>query len=273
MRDVRGDDIGMIFQEPMTALNPMLTVGFQVTEALRRHRGMSAAEARTEALRLFDLVRIPDAGAPARRSTRTPFSGGHAPARDDRDGHGLPPEAPDRRRADDRARRHHPGADPLALDDLQKRDRHGGHVHHPRHGRRGRDRRPRGGDAEGRQGGGRAGARGLRRPARALHAHAARLGAPSRRAGRHDDAAALRRPRRGRAGRRAAGAGQARRDDPRRRRPRHALPGSRRTPRAPGRQGARRGERLIPGPGGRDAGAGGRIRAAASPRPAARCCG
>ncbi|GHD50072.1 ATP-binding protein [Thalassobaculum fulvum] len=75
MRDVRGGDIGMIFQEPMTSLNPVLTVGFQVSEALRRHRGMSVADADREALRLFDLVRIPDA---ARRFAEFPhtFSGG-----------------------------------------------------------------------------------------------------------------------------------------------------------------------------------------------------
>ncbi|MEM0906562.1 MAG: ABC transporter ATP-binding protein [Pseudomonadota bacterium] len=75
MRDVRGGDIGMIFQEPMTSLNPVLTAGFQIAEALRRHRGMSASEARTETLRLFDLVRIPDA---KRRIDQHPhtFSGG-----------------------------------------------------------------------------------------------------------------------------------------------------------------------------------------------------
>jgi len=75
MRDVRGADIGMIFQEPMTSLNPVLTAGFQVTEALRRHRGMDMAAARAEALRLFDLVRIPDA---KRRLDEHPhtFSGG-----------------------------------------------------------------------------------------------------------------------------------------------------------------------------------------------------
>ena len=75
MEDVRGGDIGMIFQEPMTSLNPVLTVGFQVAEALRRHRGMDAAAARAEAIRLFDLVRIPDA---ARRFDAFPhtFSGG-----------------------------------------------------------------------------------------------------------------------------------------------------------------------------------------------------
>ena len=75
MLTVRGGSIGMIFQEPMTSLNPLLTVGFQVTEALRRHREMSHAEANKEALRLFDLVRIPDA---AKRFSEFPhtFSGG-----------------------------------------------------------------------------------------------------------------------------------------------------------------------------------------------------
>ncbi len=75
MRDVRGGDIGMIFQEPMTSLNPVITVGFQVSEALRRHRGLGPADADREALRLFDLVRIPDA---RRRFGEYPhtFSGG-----------------------------------------------------------------------------------------------------------------------------------------------------------------------------------------------------
>jgi len=75
MRDVRGGEIGMIFQEPMTSLNPVLKIGFQIAEALRRHRGMSQAQAETEVLRLFDLVRIPDA---KRRIGEYPhsFSGG-----------------------------------------------------------------------------------------------------------------------------------------------------------------------------------------------------
>jgi peptide/nickel transport system ATP-binding protein len=61
MRRVRGDDIAMIFQEPMTSLNPVLTVGFQITEALILHRGLSRAEAEAEAVRLLDKVRIPAA--------------------------------------------------------------------------------------------------------------------------------------------------------------------------------------------------------------------
>jgi peptide/nickel transport system ATP-binding protein len=75
MRQVRGNAIGMIFQEPMTSLNPVLTVGRQVAETLIRHRGMSKGDARTEAIRLFDRVRIPSG---ARRFDEHPhqLSGG-----------------------------------------------------------------------------------------------------------------------------------------------------------------------------------------------------
>jgi peptide/nickel transport system ATP-binding protein len=58
---LRGDRIGMVFQEPMTALNPLHTVGDQVGEPLRLHRGMTRAAARAEALRLLDRVRLPQA--------------------------------------------------------------------------------------------------------------------------------------------------------------------------------------------------------------------
>lgn len=75
MRDVRGGKIGMIFQEPMTSLNPVLTVGYQVAEVLQRHRGMDTAAARAETLRLFDLVRIADARSRLNEFPHT-FSGG-----------------------------------------------------------------------------------------------------------------------------------------------------------------------------------------------------
>ena len=61
MRKVRGNDVAMIFQEPMTSLNPVLTVGFQIAEALRYHRGLDAGPAKAEALRMLDKVRIPSA--------------------------------------------------------------------------------------------------------------------------------------------------------------------------------------------------------------------
>jgi peptide/nickel transport system ATP-binding protein len=61
MRKVRGNQVGMIFQEPMTSLNPVLTIGEQIAEALVWHRGISAAEAEAETIRLLERVRIPAA--------------------------------------------------------------------------------------------------------------------------------------------------------------------------------------------------------------------
>jgi peptide/nickel transport system ATP-binding protein len=75
MREIRGRDISMIFQEPMTSLNPILTIGLQITEPLRIHLGMSEDQARARAIELLGLVGIPD---PARRLEQYPhqFSGG-----------------------------------------------------------------------------------------------------------------------------------------------------------------------------------------------------
>jgi oligopeptide/dipeptide ABC transporter ATP-binding protein len=75
MRRVRGREIAMIFQEPMTSLNPVLTIGRQLTEGLEIHLGMSATDARRRAVELLALVGIPD---PERRLAQYPhqFSGG-----------------------------------------------------------------------------------------------------------------------------------------------------------------------------------------------------
>ena len=61
MRSIRGADIAMIFQEPMTSLNPVFTAGDQIAESICEHQGMSTSAARAEALRMLDLVRIPEA--------------------------------------------------------------------------------------------------------------------------------------------------------------------------------------------------------------------
>jgi peptide/nickel transport system ATP-binding protein len=60
MRRVRGNQVAVIFQEPMTALNPVYTVGFQIVETLRIHYGMSPHEAKERALELLDMVELPD---------------------------------------------------------------------------------------------------------------------------------------------------------------------------------------------------------------------
>src|SRR5436190_14394298 len=75
MREIRGRDIAMIFQEPMTSLNPVLTIGFQIMEPLRIHLGMDMRTARKRANELLRLVGIPDA---ERRLDQYPhqFSGG-----------------------------------------------------------------------------------------------------------------------------------------------------------------------------------------------------
>ncbi|OLM34789.1 Oligopeptide transport ATP-binding protein OppD [Pseudonocardia sp. Ae717_Ps2] len=75
LRERRGRDIGMVFQDPLSSLNPVVPVGVQITEALVRHRGMSKDEARREAVSLLERVGIPD---PARRVSAYPhqMSGG-----------------------------------------------------------------------------------------------------------------------------------------------------------------------------------------------------
>jgi len=75
MRHVRGREIGMVFQEPMTSLNPVLTIGRQLTEGLEIHLGMSPADARKRAEEMLGLVGIPDAGRRLRQYPHQ-FSGG-----------------------------------------------------------------------------------------------------------------------------------------------------------------------------------------------------
>ncbi|MEU6078020.1 ABC transporter ATP-binding protein [Micromonospora sp. NPDC047074] len=74
-RDIRGRDVAMIFQDPLSSLNPVIPIGLQVTEVLTRHRGMKGAAAEKEAAELLDRVGIPD---PKRRLKEYPhqLSGG-----------------------------------------------------------------------------------------------------------------------------------------------------------------------------------------------------
>ncbi len=67
MREIRGGDIGMVFQEPMSSLNPVLTIGDQIAEPIRIHRGADRAKAMREAVTLLESVGIPDAGRRVRQ--------------------------------------------------------------------------------------------------------------------------------------------------------------------------------------------------------------
>lgn len=75
MRNLRGSDIAMIFQDPMTALNPVYTVGFQIIEGLRAHTNMTKKQAKEKAIELLSLMGIPN---PDKRINQYPhqFSGG-----------------------------------------------------------------------------------------------------------------------------------------------------------------------------------------------------
>lgn len=75
LRQTWGGDIGMVFQDPMTALNPVKKIGTHLTESLRKHRGLDGQEAEARAIELLDLVGIPD---PRRRVSQYPheMSGG-----------------------------------------------------------------------------------------------------------------------------------------------------------------------------------------------------
>jgi oligopeptide/dipeptide ABC transporter ATP-binding protein len=74
-KDIRGNEIGMIFQDPMTSLNPTMTIGDQIAEPLQIHRGYSYRQAFDEAIRLLDISKIPEA---VKRAKQYPFefSGG-----------------------------------------------------------------------------------------------------------------------------------------------------------------------------------------------------
>ncbi len=142
MQEIRGNEVAMIFQDPMTSLNPTMTLGQQIAEGVRLHRNVSKKEAKERAIEVLSLVGMP---RPAERVDYYPhqLSGRPPPAGDDRHGARLRPEASHRRRADDGARRHDPGPDPQPARRPPQPPQDGDHPHHPRHGRHRRPHRPR----------------------------------------------------------------------------------------------------------------------------------
>ena len=167
-RQINGRKIAMIFQDPLAHLNPVYTVGWQIAEMLTAH-GVAGADAKARTLELMERVGIPDA---KERMNHYPhqFSGGQRQRL--MIAHGARAEAghPDRRRADDRAGRDRPGADPAPARGAAAGDRHGPPADHPRSRRRRRSRRPGRGDECGRDRRERQRARRLQAPDASLYA-------------------------------------------------------------------------------------------------------
>ena len=181
MRDVRGRRISIIFQEPSTSLNPVMTVGRQITEVIERHTAVRGDAAVAKARRLAEARRHPRPRT-ARQRLSVPDVGRPEAARDDRHRARRRAGRRDRRRTHHRARRHDPGADPRPAEGVAALAEDGDAADHARPGHRRADGASRGADVCGT---GRRSGRGqgiLRRSAASLR------GQPVRGAARHRQA-------------------------------------------------------------------------------------
>ena len=182
MEDIRGNDISMIFQEPMTSLNPLLTVGRQISEAIALHQGLSRRDAMDRAVDMLRRVHIPE---PERRAHAYPhqLSGGMRQRVMIAMALSCNPKV---LIADEPTTALDVTIQAQILDlmrELQRHAWHRDHPDHPRHGRGRRERRPRRGDVCRPQGGGGERRRPVRPARPSLHARPAGLDPESRSGG------------------------------------------------------------------------------------------
>jgi len=130
---IRGGRIGLIFQEPMSSLSPVHTIGSQIVEALRLHQAMDKRQARAATIELLRQVEIPNPETQIDRYTFE-FSGGMRQRAMIAMALRLQPRHPHRRRTHHSARRHHPGRNSRPHQAPAGEPRHGHAAHHPRHG-------------------------------------------------------------------------------------------------------------------------------------------
>ncbi len=144
-RRIRGPEISMVFQDALSALNPVFSVGWQIAEMFRKHRGMNKCDALAEAIKLMERVQIP-ARCPTGEGLSAPVLRRHATAHHDRHGDRSRSGRADRRRTDHGPRRDGSGPDHAAPPGPPGRAQDGPDPDHPRP-RRGRRRgRPDRGD-------------------------------------------------------------------------------------------------------------------------------
>ncbi len=141
IRRIRGKDISMIFQEPMTSLNPVLTVGKQIAEAVQLHEGVSRSQAWEKTSEMLHLVGIPSPGQRVRDYPHQ-LSGGMRQRVMIAMALSCNPKDPHRRRAHHGSGRDDPGPDPPVDFRSSKEIWDVGHVDHPRFGNRLPDRKP-----------------------------------------------------------------------------------------------------------------------------------